>query len=84
MKLQNQVAIITGGSRGIGFATAEKFIQEGAIVVITASSPASAQVAVEKLLKKYPSAMVSGISPDLTNLESAPYGLHPGIPQRHP
>ena len=70
MKLQNQVAIITGGSRGIGFATAEKFIQEGAIVVITASSPASAQVAVEKLLKKYPSAMVSGISPDLTNLES--------------
>lgn len=70
MKLNNQVAIITGGSRGIGFATAEKFLQEGAAVIITASSPATAEKAVQQLKEKYPAAKVSGISPDLSSLEA--------------
>ena len=70
MKLKNKVAIITGGSRGIGYATAEKFIQEGAVVVLTASTPATAQQAVAKLREKYPSATVEGISPNLADLES--------------
>lgn len=34
MKLENKVAIITGSGSGIGRATAEKFVQEGAKVVI--------------------------------------------------
>ena len=70
MKLENQVAIITGGSRGIGRATAEKFIQEGATVIVTASSKANAEKATTELKTKYPQAKVSGISPDLTSLES--------------
>ena len=70
MKLVNQVAIITGGSRGIGLATAEKFIREGAMVIITASSDSNAQKAVELLRAKYPEAKISGISPDLSSLES--------------
>ena len=70
MKLNQKVAIITGGSRGIGYATAEKFIQEGAIVILTASSPQTAQQAVSKLREKYPFATVEGIHPDLADLES--------------
>ncbi len=70
MKLKNKVAIITGGSRGIGYATAEKFIQEGAIVILAASSPKNAELAVSKLRETYPSATVEGISPDLADLES--------------
>lgn len=34
MKLQNKIAIITGAAQGIGKATAEKFISEGATVVL--------------------------------------------------
>ncbi|MEZ4867659.1 MAG: SDR family oxidoreductase [Caldilineaceae bacterium] len=37
-KLQGQVAIITGGSRGLGVGIAERFIQAGATVVLTARS----------------------------------------------
>lgn len=70
MRLNNKIAIITGGSRGIGFATAERFLQEGATVILTASSEANAQKAVDRLKEKYPAAKVSGISPDLTDLES--------------
>jgi len=70
MRLKDKVAIITGGSRGIGFATVEKFLQEGAHVILTASSQASADKAVAKLQEKYPGASVAGISPDLSSLAS--------------
>ena len=70
MRLKDKVAIITGGSRGIGFATADKFLQEGATVIITASTHSSADAAVEKLRQLHPDATVAGISPDLSSLES--------------
>ncbi|MCH5202215.1 MAG: 3-oxoacyl-[acyl-carrier-protein] reductase [Oscillospiraceae bacterium] len=35
MKLQGKIAVVTGGSRGIGFATCKKLASEGATVIIT-------------------------------------------------
>lgn len=69
MRLNNKVAIITGGSRGIGFATALGFLREGATVIITASSPENAQKAAEKLRALYPKGEVMGISPNLTDIK---------------
>ena len=69
MKLKNKVAIVTGGSRGIGLATAKAFLEEGAAVVITASSPETAQKAVNQLKEQFPQSQVEGISPNLASLE---------------
>lgn len=70
MRLKNKIAVVTGGSRGIGLATVERFLQEGATVILTASSEATAQKAVDRLKEKYRSVKVTGISPDLTDFES--------------
>ena len=69
MRLKGKVAVITGGSRGIGFATADAFLREGATVIIAASSKASADKAVAELKEKYPDSRIGGIAPDLANLE---------------
>ena len=69
MKFQDKTVIITGGSRGIGFATAAAFLREGARVVITASRPETAEKAVQELKEQFPKSVIMGISPDLSKLE---------------
>lgn len=67
MLLENKVAIVTGGSRGIGYATVEAFLQEGAKVVLCASRQETADKAVNQLKEAYPEAVVEGIFPNLSD-----------------
>lgn len=67
MLLEGKVAIVTGGSRGIGFATVKEFLKEGASVVLCGSKPASAEKAVAELKAENPDWNVKGISPDLAD-----------------
>lgn len=48
-KLENKIAVVTGGNSGIGLAVAKLFAHEGANVVITGRNPASIRKAVAKI-----------------------------------
>ncbi|MCO6358710.1 SDR family oxidoreductase [Roseivirga pacifica] len=48
-KLKNKVAVITGGSTGIGLASAKIFIQEGAKVIITGRTQSTLDQAVSEI-----------------------------------
>ncbi len=48
-KFKNKVALITGGTNGMGFATAQEFINEGATVIITGRSRETVDKAVNSL-----------------------------------
>lgn len=68
--LEGKVAIITGATRGIGYAIAQKFLENGAKVAVCGSRQESADKAVEKLKAINPDFPVMGIAPKLTDAES--------------
>ena len=69
MRLENKVAIITGASRGIGFAIAEAFVREGAKVAVCGSRLSSAEKAVSILGEKYPQAEMLPIGVNVNDTE---------------
>lgn len=69
MLLKDKVAVVTGGSRGIGYATVEAFLKEGASVVLCGSRQETAEKAVSQLKEAYPEAVVEGIWPRLSDYD---------------
>ena len=67
--LQDKVAIVTGGTRGIGFATVKKFLDNGAKVVLFGTKEESVQNALTKLKKINPMYEVIGMHPNITNMK---------------
>lgn len=68
MKLvQDKVVFITGGTRGIGFAAAKIFIDNGAKVAIAGHCQETVDAALAKLKELYPDTEVLGFWPQLTS-----------------
>lgn len=67
--LDNKVAIITGGTRGIGFETARTFLENGAKVAIFGSREETVKKALESLQQENADYEVIGLHPTLTNEE---------------
>lgn len=68
--LKNKVAIITGGTRGIGYAVVEKFLQNGATVVLFGSRQETVTKAVASLKEQNENWEVSGAWPTLTDADA--------------
>ena len=67
--LKNKVAIVTGGTRGIGFAIVKKYLENGASVVLCGSSQETADKAVKKLKDENVDFKVEGIGLNLNSPE---------------
>jgi NAD(P)-dependent dehydrogenase (short-subunit alcohol dehydrogenase family) len=62
-KLEGKIAVITGGTSGIGLTTAKRFVSEGAYVFITGLYQKEIDEAISEIGKN-----VSGIQSDVSNL----------------
>ena len=63
-KLEGKIALITGGSSGIGLATARRFVAEGAYVFITGRRETELAAAVEGVGKN-----IKALKGDVSNLD---------------
>ena len=63
--LKNKIAIVTGGSSGIGLATAKRFVEEGADVFIAGRRQAELDKAVAEIGRN-----VTGVKTDISKLDN--------------
>ena len=68
--LEGKIAAITGGSRGIGLATARTFAEAGATVVLLGRSADALELACQSVRETVPEASVSGICCDVASPDS--------------
>jgi NAD(P)-dependent dehydrogenase (short-subunit alcohol dehydrogenase family) len=64
-KLERKTALVTGGSSGIGLATAKRFVNEGAYVFITGRREAELAAAVKEIGRS-----VTAVRGDVSNLDN--------------
>ncbi len=62
-KLDGKIAVITGGNSGIGLATAQRFVSEGAYVFLNGRRQSEVDAAVKQIGNN-----VTGVQGDVSNL----------------
>ena len=67
MLLEGKVAVVTGGTRGIGFEIVRKYLANGAKVVLFGSRSETVDKALAKLKEENPAWEAEGMYPRLTD-----------------
>lgn len=68
--LKGKVAVVTGGTRGIGFAVVRTYLQNGAKVAVFGSRKETVDKALAELKKENPDYEVIGMYPNLADFDS--------------
>ncbi|PHV70325.1 short-chain dehydrogenase [Sporanaerobium hydrogeniformans] len=68
--LKGKVAVITGGTRGIGLEIARKYLQNNATVIVFGSRQESADQAYALLCEEFPNASIGAMAPNLSDYNS--------------
>lgn len=68
--LKDKIAVVTGGTRGIGNAVVRSFLENGAQVILFGSREETATKAVDAIKKDNPDAKIEGAWPNLADFES--------------
>lgn len=69
LKLSGKKALISGSTAGIGYAIAERFLAEGATVVINGRTQESVNKAIADLKSSFPNGRISGVAADFSKVE---------------
>lgn len=69
LKIANKIALITGSTQGIGFATAKKLCEEGVNVIINGRNENKVNSAIMKLKAQFNNVKIIGITADLKDNE---------------
>ena len=65
--LKGKVAVVTGGTRGIGYAIVKKYVEAGAVTILCGSREETATKALDKIKTECPEAKVEAIWPNLSD-----------------
>ena len=74
--LKGKIAVITGGTRGIGYATVKTFLDNGATVILFGSRQETVDKALSQLKECNPDYPVDGMAPNLQNAEEIDEVIH--------
>lgn len=69
LQLKGKTAFVSGSTQGIGFAIAQKLLEEGATVIINGRSESRINEAIDRLEKLVPGANISGAAADFSKVE---------------
>jgi NAD(P)-dependent dehydrogenase (short-subunit alcohol dehydrogenase family) len=71
LELLDKTALVSGSSKGIGFAIASQLASEGARVIVNGRSDQAVDAALEQIRKQTPGAKVEGFAGDLSTEKAA-------------